>query len=156
MSGETESNVSGWTTDTLHSLLVTRLEELHRLLAEKDTRYQQRYEAQQLGIRDALAAAERANTKAETATEKRFDGVNEFRDQLRDQAATFMPRTETETIVRGLLEKIAAAEVRVTQHDVAFSTLGGRSAGLGDAWGYVVGAVGLAGAVIAIVLSFAR
>jgi len=32
--------------------------------------------------------------KANTATEKRFDGVNEFRLQLKDQAATFITRGE--------------------------------------------------------------
>lgn len=32
--------------------------------------------------------------KANTATEKRFDGVNEFRLQLKDQAGTFITRQE--------------------------------------------------------------
>lgn len=32
--------------------------------------------------------------KANTATEKRFDGVNEFRLQLKDQASTFITRGE--------------------------------------------------------------
>lgn len=32
--------------------------------------------------------------KANTATEKRFDGVNEFRLQLKDQAGTFITRGE--------------------------------------------------------------
>lgn len=42
----------------------------------------------------ALAAADKAVTKAETATEKRFEGVNEFRQQLADQTSTFLPRSE--------------------------------------------------------------
>lgn len=33
-------------------------------------------------------------TKANLATEKRFDGVNEFRLQLKDQASTFITRGE--------------------------------------------------------------
>ena len=42
----------------------------------------------------ALAAADKAVTKAEIATEKRFEGVNEFRSTLADQAARLMPREE--------------------------------------------------------------
>ena len=42
----------------------------------------------------ALNNADKAVIKAETATEKRFEGVNEFRQTLADQAATLMPRSE--------------------------------------------------------------
>lgn len=42
----------------------------------------------------ALAAADKAVTKSEIATEKRFEGVNEFRSTLADQAARLMPREE--------------------------------------------------------------
>jgi hypothetical protein len=46
----------------------------------------------------ALASADKALTKAETATEKRFEGQNEFRQQLSDQTATFITRRELETM----------------------------------------------------------
>jgi hypothetical protein len=51
----------------------------------------------QLGAQDekvqlALTAADKALMKAEAATEKRFEGVNEFRATLSDQAATFVTR----------------------------------------------------------------
>lgn len=42
----------------------------------------------------AFAASEKAISKAESANEKRFEGVNEFRQTLSDQAQLFMPRTE--------------------------------------------------------------
>jgi len=51
-----------------------------------------RFEGIQREVKLALDAAQTAVTKAETATEKRFDAVNEFRGQLSDQAASFMPR----------------------------------------------------------------
>lgn len=88
-----------------------------RLLVEVDRRYEQRFEAQEQAVGLALArvdkefhehlaqvraethaaleAADKAIAKAETATEKRFDGVNEFRGQLADQARTFIPRAES-------------------------------------------------------------
>jgi len=43
-------------------------------------------------VKLALDASQAAVNKAEHATEKRFESVNEFRQQLSDQAGTFMPR----------------------------------------------------------------
>ena len=43
-----------------------------------------------------LDAMDLAITKAEQATEKRFEGVNEFRNTLSDQQRTFVPRLEYE------------------------------------------------------------
>lgn len=88
MSGETEANVSGWTVDTLHSSML-------RLLDERDRRYMQRFfDAEQAVqaalvasdklIAAALASAEKAVAKNETATEARFASVNEFRQSLDD------------------------------------------------------------------------
>jgi len=42
----------------------------------------------------ALASAKEAVMKAEISADKRFESVNEFRGQLKDQAATLLPRTE--------------------------------------------------------------
>jgi hypothetical protein len=47
-------------------------------------------------VQAALASAEKAVNKAETADNKRFDSVNEFRSTLSDQAAQLMPRAESE------------------------------------------------------------
>ena len=44
----------------------------------------------------ALAASEKATAKAEAASEKRFEGVNEFRKALSDQSNTFIARTEVD------------------------------------------------------------
>lgn len=111
MSGETDAQVSGWTVDTLHSHVV-------RVMAELDLRYQQRFDAQQealaaallaaeKAVGTALTAAEKAVIKAETAADKRFEAVNEFRAQLADQAATFMPRLESDARFLAIEEKIS-------------------------------------------------
>jgi hypothetical protein len=68
--------VSDWTVDTLK-------EHFDAILVEKDK-----------AISAALLAAEKAVTKAETASDKRFEGVNEFRQALSDQTNTLVPRTE--------------------------------------------------------------
>jgi hypothetical protein len=104
--------------------VVAMLDYIEAMLREADRRYDQRYEAQtiavtaaftaeQTAMQAALASAERAVTaaldaagkavdKAETAAEKRFDSVNEFRQQLADQAATFMPRSESESLLAAM------------------------------------------------------
>jgi hypothetical protein len=154
MSGETRGDVSGWTLDSLKAHYDT-------LLTEKDLRYEQRFQAQQLGIRDALASAERAVSKADAATEKRFDGQNEFRDQLRDQAATFMPRAEYDRAHNDLVERVdqmrGAFTDRLAQLDLAVrtGTVGTeqRRAGSDAAWAYVVGGVGVAVGVVGAVVA---
>jgi hypothetical protein len=150
MSGETESNVSGWTVDTLHRHLAG-------LAEERNTRYQQRFEAQSealkaafvaadLAVNTAMTAAEKAVAKAEAAAERRFESVNEFRAQLADQASSFMPRTEAEQRITAMSEKIDLLR------DFAASS-GGRSAGLSAGWSYLAGALGLLVGMVGLILS---
>jgi hypothetical protein len=114
VSGETESQISGWTTDTLKEYLESRI-------GQNDLRYQQRFEsqeanlvtaitAQEKAVSAALAAAEKAVGKAEVAAEKRFDAVNEFRGQLSDQAREFIPRKEAELQIDALINRVGVLE----------------------------------------------
>jgi predicted nucleic acid-binding Zn-ribbon protein len=95
------------------------------ILDERDTRYHQRFEAQQEALAAALLAqkeavltamiaAEKAVAKAEAATEKRFESVNEFRGQLADQAATLMSRIEYSSAHANLVQQIDALTARVS------------------------------------------
>ncbi len=60
----------------------------------------------------ALEAAEKAINKAEQATERRFQSVNEFRQTLTDQAASFMPRAESEQRSNATTERLRELELR--------------------------------------------
>lgn len=108
----------------------------------------------------ALQAAERATLKSDAATEKRFDGVNEFRAALGDQQRTLMPRSEVDVIFRGLTKQledqntlIAAQNVRL----VAISAeVSGKKEGLQNGWGFAVGAVGIFLAILSIASFFLR
>ena len=99
MSGETEKELSGWTVDTLRYFITG-------VLHEKDLRYEQRFTAQELAI-----------SKAAAADEKRFEGVNEFRAQLADQASTFMPRAEAMLSYSTLNEKLNLLASRIDHKD---------------------------------------
>ena len=113
MTGGTRSDESGWTVDTLRVLM-----------NERDLRYDQRFQAQEKALQDnfiaaekaisiAMASSDRAVTKAEVAAEKRFDGLNELRGAMSDQASRLMPRAETELAFASLREKVDAALTRV-------------------------------------------
>lgn len=57
-----------------------------------------------------FADNERAIDKAAAAVDKRLDGMNEFRDQLRDQASTFLPRTEYQVHHEALMDRVMLLE----------------------------------------------
>jgi hypothetical protein len=122
---------------------VPLLDHILALLAAKDLRDEQRFEAQSSAIAAALLAAEKAVTKAETATERRFEGVNEFRQTLSDQAATFISRVEFEGQRDGSAERIRELTGRLDKIE-------GRSTGIGAGWAYLVGAVAVIGVLVTI------
>lgn len=96
------------------------------ILAERDT-----------ALRAALASVERSSAKADTATEKRFESVNEFRAQLAAQARDLMPRQESEQLMKAMSARIAALEGT------------GRQGAL-QVWSYIVGFIGLVGVLVTI------
>ena len=132
----------GWTFKTL-------LAHIRALMSEADRRYEQRFEAQEKAVGAALAAADRAVVKAELAADKRFDGVNEFRQTLSDQNATFITRTEAEAAINRNTTDIAKLTARM---DVS----SGRGVGAQVVWGYVSGAVGLLLTVVSVIYAITR
>lgn len=130
-----------------------------RLDAERDLRYQQRFQAQNEAVSAAMAAAEKAIAaaliaaekavgKAEVATEKRFDAVNEFRQSLNDIAALQVGRAEYQAGHANLAEKIDSLAKSI-------DTGAGRSAGTSATWATIAVGAGivltLAGLAVAIV-----
>ena len=96
-----------------------------KLALESFRRLDQRMDAQETAVAAALAAAEKAVTaaltaadkavgKAELAQAKTNESQNEFRGTLRDQAQQFMPRSETENLVRELRGLIAQQSSTLT------------------------------------------
>ncbi len=118
---------------------------LDMLREEMDKRYQQRFDAQQQALQDALVAQEKAVTaalmaadravvKAETASEKRFDGVNEFRGAMADLQSGLMPRSEAEQRIAALAEKFDDLADRVNRSE-------GKGSGVAASWAVGVAAV---------------
>jgi len=163
MSGETESNVSGWTVDTLHSQMfvltsalsrecdqiraehssdmIDRRAEHRRDLEQLRDLLQERYVTQTVALQTALASAEKAVNvallsaekaviKAELASDTRFASVNEFREQLADQAQTFMPRAESgarhDALAESTTREVNRLVTRVQELDLKLASLPSR------------------------------
>ncbi len=73
---------------------------------ERDRRYTDKFTALDEKTTTAQATSKEAITKAETATEKRFDSVNEFRSAMSDQSRLLMPRAEADARFGSVAEKI--------------------------------------------------
>ena len=84
------------------------LRDLFEANRQSDLRYFERVIAESnASVRSALDAAEKAVGKAEVAQQLHNAMANEFRGQLSDQAATFMPRSEFESQHTALLRVVA-------------------------------------------------
>jgi hypothetical protein len=94
-------------------------------------------------------AQEQAIDKAERSVERRLEGMNEFRQTLTDQAATFMPRGEAEQRAGANAEKIDGLAARLDR-------LEGRSGGASATWGYIFAAVAAIVAVMSVVALLLR
>lgn len=107
--------------ETLHAHLLS-------LMDERDRRYEQRAVAQERAVdlalqrvdkefhehleqvkienRLALANQDKALSKQEQATDRRFESINEFRTSLADQARNFLPRNEYDRSLGGLAKRL--------------------------------------------------
>jgi hypothetical protein len=120
----------GWTVETSHAHILAIIE-------ANDKRYGQRFDAQNKALEYALDASSKAVMKAESTSEKRFEGVNEFRATLADQQRTLMPRSEVEAIFKGIdarLDALASTQAKFQAQRV----------GMSEGWGWAVGILGLA------------
>lgn len=98
---------------------------------------EQRFKDSGTAVDAALNAAKEAVLKAEGAAEKRFEGVNEFRQTLADQQRTLIPRTEAE-------QRMAELARRIQELETANATKSAETEGSKNLWGYIVGALGAA------------
>lgn len=81
---------------------VSLREYLTALIISVEKRSDERFGEMKLAVDTAFKEAQKAIDKADSATEKRFEGVNEFRAQLSDQATRFVTRETLDALVAKL------------------------------------------------------
>lgn len=106
MSSESSPRDNALNMVSLKELILEKISAVRELMDERDHRYEDRFVAMDEKTSLALAGSEKAVSKAEAATEKRFDAVNEFRSALGDQASLQMPRKEADAKFVAFEDKI--------------------------------------------------
>ncbi len=112
-----------------------------------DKSIDQRFTASANTTTAAFSAAQTAVNKAESSAEKRFDSVNEFRNQLKDQQSTFIQKPEFDARVKSLDDKLNTMQTYVTNSQ-------GRSEGTNSLWTMLIGVGGLIVGILAAIATF--
>jgi hypothetical protein len=133
----------------LQAIVDERTKAIHQRFDLESRANAQRFEAQEKAVAAALAAAKEAVAKAEGAAEKRFDSVNEFRGNLKDQQATFIPRTEVDVRFKSIEAKIADNEMRINQ-------IVSRAEGSAQLWQGITVALGIGIAATTLIIAFRK
>ena len=139
---ESAEKKTGWTPGLV-------LEHISAMMSAADKRYEERFAAQEKAVKDALAAQEKAVNAALAASEKAVlvaennaqkwrENANEWRSAMTDREQNFTSRGEF-----GLLKE------RLDTHH-------GNSDGMKALWGWIVGAVGVAAAIVAMATHYVK
>lgn len=151
----------------LFATIEERIKGVFAIIEERNSQYEQRFIGQEKAVAAALTAAKEAVAfaliaakesvvKAEAAVEKRFDGVNEFRGQLSDQAATFLPRLEADVMFKAVSDKITALTDLANANRSRLDIRDGGSKGISAVTAAVISGLSLLIAIAAVVLSYLR
>jgi len=133
---------SEWTIATLK-------EYVERILHDHATHDEAQHRAEQAALATASAQAKEAVLKAEAATEKRLEGLNEFRASLTDNQRTLIPRAEAEIRFAALADRI---DVLTRESEERREQRSGLSAG----WSIALAVFGLISLAASILLAFKR
>ncbi len=98
--------------------------------------------SQEKAVRSALDAADKAVGKAEEQTRQWQQASNEWRGAMNDRERLFLPRPEYEVQQKGLVDRVGLLETQVRDAS-------SRKLGMGELWGYLLGAAGVGLAVVA-------
>lgn len=117
-----------WTLDTLQ-------DHLKSIIENNNARYEVMFANAEKSVHAALNSADTAIKKAEAASDKRFEGVNEFRATLADQQRMLMPRAETEEAIKRICERLMKLEDGASERRAKYQ-------GMGAMWGIIIAVLG--------------
>ncbi|MDD5371531.1 MAG: hypothetical protein PHQ40_20830 [Anaerolineaceae bacterium] len=106
------------------------------IMDERDRKYEAKF-----------AAAREAVLKAEAATERRFESVNEFRQQMADMQASLVRKGEVDIRFEAMEKRLDAVAMQLQAHR-------GQDRGMGIAWGAGLALLGLLVAIAGLVVKF--
>jgi len=124
---------TGWTLDTLAKHFEDKISGV-------EERTKERFAHSKQAVDYALAAAEKAVTKAEVAAEKRFDSVNEFRNAMKDQQTSYADKQQTDFRLHAIERKLENYQ--------------GQATGIGASWAVLLGVISIAVGLSLLVTKF--
>ena len=127
--------------------LVAAFDGFRQVMDERDRLYLEKFKSSEDKTVMALGFSKEAVTKADTATEKRFEGVNEFRKSLSDQTVNFLSKSEAEP-------RFSAIDARVTILERSNNQSSGRAGGISATLMAVVIASGVVSGLVFGILQF--
>lgn len=95
--------------------LIAAFDGFRDLMAERELRYQEKFVAHDEKTTLAFTMSKEAVMKAETANERRFESVNEFRKTLGDQARDLLSKAEAEARFGGLGKDVESIRLLVVE-----------------------------------------
>jgi len=101
-------------------VLAAKLCAFETLMNERDRRYEERDKANKEAVRSALAAAEKAAEKTESALKEYKIGSNEWRDTVKDLVGRMPSRVETDRQFNSLEDDIVS--LRETRSETTGAT----------------------------------
>jgi hypothetical protein len=147
-----QNHDDGWTLATLREYLLA-------LRAADGKAVDAALAASQKAVDTAMASQEKATGVQEITAQRWREQANEWRGAMddRDRKAAealqrYAQRAEVDLMLSAVDEKIRLIRDEMKAIQAALAATAGRSAGVSAAWGWLVGAIGIAGAIVAIII----
>jgi len=140
-----------WTKESILKYVDERFDTIKEQVKENDSHLKEflcdKISTVKESISIAMSAADKATAKAETAMDKRLEGMNEFRNQMGDQQRTFLPRAEYNLGHTNVTDKMDNLEKRLDAID-------NKKTGGNIVWAFVISGISFIGMVIGIIYVF--
>jgi hypothetical protein len=114
--------------------------------------FEMRFDNMESALDARFIAQEKAVKVANDASEKRLDGMNEVREQLKDQAGTLATKTELNTLENIVTEKFDRINESIKSIQISDAVLAGKATQGQMIIAYIISIVGIVFGVINIVM----
>ena len=143
-------------TPTVKAIEEHCIHRLESIMAERDRYYLGQIQALKESIIIALAGADKAVAKAEMASEKRFDSVNEFRAALTDNNTNFVRQDAYQERHRALESRLTNVDEKINELLRRWESTKGRGGAFSDIGGWIIALITSGIAILAVAVHWVK